>query len=80
MSEAGAQLFAGDASGGAGGISAQKFQAAGLGAAETLDFEDDAVVGVFFYAQDAAGEVALVGPEMHEGILAFDAELEMQCG
>jgi hypothetical protein len=73
-------LFARDASGGARRIGAQKFQAAGLGAAEALDFEDDAVACVFFYAQDAAGEIAFVGPEMHEGILAFDAEFEVESG
>ena len=55
-----AELFARDAAGGARRISAQKFQAAGLSAAEALDLEDDAIAGIFFYAQDAAGEVALV--------------------
>jgi hypothetical protein len=64
----------------AGGIGAQKFQAAGLGATEALDLEDDAVVRVFSYAQDAASEIAFVGPEVHEGIFACDAEFEMQGG
>jgi hypothetical protein len=73
-------LFAADASGGAGGIGEQKFQAAGFGAAETLHFQDDAVGGSLFDAQNAAGEIALVGPEMHQGIFAFDAQLEMQRG
>ena len=47
-----AELFARDVAGGARRISAQKFQA--------LDLEDDAIAGIFFCAQDAAGEVALV--------------------
>ena len=38
------------------------------------------VGGLFFYAQDAAGEVALVGPEMHQWTFAFDAEFELQGG
>ena len=79
-SEASAELFAGDASCGARRIGEQKFQAAGFGAAEALDFQDDAVVGSFFDAQNPAGEIALVGPEMHQGIFALDAELEMQRG
>jgi hypothetical protein len=65
---------------GLGAAEAQEFQAAGLGAAEALDFQDDAVVGVLFYAQDTASEVALVGPEMHQRIFAFDAKFEMQGG
>ena len=36
--EASAKLFAGDATGGARGIGEQKFQAAGFGAAEALNF------------------------------------------
>jgi hypothetical protein len=48
--------------------------------AEALDVEHDAFVCVFFYAQDAACEIGFVGPEVHEGILAFDAEFEMQSG
>ena len=60
--EAGAELFAGDASGGARRIGKQKFQAAGFGASETLDFQNDAIVSGFFHAQNAASEVALVRP------------------
>jgi hypothetical protein len=81
--EASPELFARDAPSGAARIGAQKFQAAGLGAAAALDFQDDAVAGVFIYAQDAAGRIAFVGPKVHEGIFAFDAEFEMQrskCG
>jgi hypothetical protein len=78
--EAGEKLFAGDASGVARGIGEQKFQAAGLGAAEAPHFQDDAVAGGFFDARNAAGEVAFVGPEMHERIFACDAQLEMQRG
>ncbi len=78
--EAGAELLAGDASGGARRIGAQKFQPAGLGAAETLDFQDDAIVRILLYAQDAAGEIAFVGPEMQEWTFTFDAPLEMQSG
>ena len=78
--EASAKLFAGDASGGTRRIGKQKFQAAGFGAAEALDFQDDAVSGGFFDAQNAAGEIALVGPKMHQGTLAFDAEFELQRG
>jgi hypothetical protein len=73
-------LFAGDASGGARGIGEQKFQATGLGAAEALDLQENALAEGFFDAQNAAGEVAFVGPEMHEGIFAFDAQLEMLRG
>ncbi len=78
--EASAKLFASDASGGARRIGEQKFQAAGLGAAEALNFQNDAVVSGFFDAKNAAREVALVGPQMHQGIFAFDAEFEMQRG
>jgi len=73
-------LFAVDTSGGARGIGEQKFQAAGLGAAEALDFQDDAIVSGFLDAQNATGEIALVGPQMHQRIFAFDAQLEMQRG
>ena len=78
--EAGAELLAGDASGGARRIGAQKFQPAGPGAAETLDFQDDAIVRILLYAQDAAGEFVFVGPEMQEWTFTFDAPLEMQSG
>jgi len=44
-----------------------------------LDFRNDAVVRVFLYSQDATREIALLGPEMHEGIFAFEAEFEVQC-
>ena len=71
-------MFPVDASGRARRIGAQKFQTAGLRAAEALHFQDDAVADVFCYAQDAARKVALVGPEMHQGIFAFDTQFEMQ--
>jgi hypothetical protein len=73
-------LFASDASGGSRRIGAQKFQAARLGAAEALNFQHDTVGGIFFYAQDAAGEIALVRREVHARIFAFNAALEMQSG
>ena len=78
--EAGAELFASDASGGARRIGKQKFQAAGLGASEALNFQNDAVVSGLFDAKNAARQVALVGPEMHQRTLALDAKFEMQRG
>ena len=78
--EAGSELFAGDAPGGARRIGEPKFQAPRLGRAEALHFQDDAVAGGFFYAQNAAGEIALFGPEMHQGIFAFEAKFEVQRG
>ena len=78
--EAGSELFAGDAPGGARRIGEQKFRAPRLGTAEALHFQDDAVAGGFFYAQNAAGEIALLGPEMHQGVFVFDAEFEVQRG
>jgi hypothetical protein len=73
-------LFADDATGGARRIAEQKLEAARFGAAEALYFQDYAVAGGFFDAQNAAGEVALVGPEMNEATFAFDAQVKMQRG
>ena len=78
--ETSAELFASDASGGARGIGKQKFQAARFGAAEALNFQNDAVVSGLFDAKNAARQVALVGPEMHQRIFSFDAKFEMQRG
>ena len=78
--EAGSELFAGDAPGGARRIGEPKFQAPRLGRAEALHFQDDAVAGRFLDAQDVASEIALVRPQMNERIFAFDAQFELQRG
>jgi hypothetical protein len=47
-------LLAGDATGQAARILAQKFEPARFRAPESLDFQDDLIFGVRFHAQDAA--------------------------
>jgi hypothetical protein len=73
-------LFAGDASGRSPRIRAQKFKPPRFCAPESLDFEDDLILGVLFHAQDAACQIPLVGPEMDERILSLAAKLAMQPG
>ena len=73
-----AKLFAGDAARGPPRIGAEKFQAAGLRAAESLHFEHDPVVRLFFDAEDAAREIASVGPEMDERVFSLAAKFTMQ--
>ena len=78
--EARAELFATHARRGARRIGAQEFEAARFRSAESLYFEDDAILGLFADAEDAAGQIAFFRPQVNERILAFGAKFAAQPG
>jgi hypothetical protein len=73
-------LLAGDARHRPRRIGAQEFEAARLRAAESLHFENDAILGLFANADNPASQIAFVRPQVNEGILAFSAQLAVQAG
>ena len=78
--EAFAKLLAGDAFGAASVIAANEFEAAWFGFAEALDFENDGIPAGFFDAQQAAGEIAFVGPQMNQDFFVFLMNFPLEAG
>ncbi len=61
-------------------VGAEEFETQRAIAAEAAHFEDDLPRRMFQDAQDAADQIALVGPEVHERVFAFAFQLVVQIG
>jgi hypothetical protein len=71
-------LFAGDAPGRTPGVGAKEFQPAGFRPPEAMDFEHDALVGLFPDAHDPPRQVPLARPQVDQRIFIQAAQLAVQ--